>query len=312
MNSVFSFGRALLLSGLASTLVSFTAPAHAASTSLVVGGTPPASVILGQYYSFTPTATDSRVSRLKFTITNKPSWASFDENTGLLSGKPAGHVAGTYSGISIRLTDWYGYVTLPTFSIVVYSTAAVAAAAGAGSNTPPTITGTPLKAINVGSAYSFKPAASDANGNPLKFSIVNKPVWASFSTTTGALTGTATAAEVGNYANISISVSDGKTSVSLPAFTLTVSQIAAGNATIEWTPPTENTNGTVLSNLAGYRVHYGTSASNLIQTVQVANPGLTSYVLENLTVGTWYFAVSSYSTAGVESALSGVVSSAIL
>src|SRR6201992_1972062 len=208
MNSVSSFGRGLLL-GLVTTFASLAipGPAHAASTTLVVGGTPPSSVILGQYYTFKPTASDTVVSRLKFTITNKPSWATFDENTGILTGKPEGHVAGTYSGISIRLTDWYGFVTLPTFSIVVYSSASVAAAAG--SNTPPTINRTPAKALTGRPAYSFKPTAADANGNALKFSIANKPSWATFSTTTGALTGTATAAAVGTYANISISVSDG-------------------------------------------------------------------------------------------------------
>jgi Putative Ig domain len=305
MKSAFSVARSAgtLLCGLAVTLALLSSPANAASTSLVISGTPTSTVALGQSYSFQPTATDSRVSRIKFNITNKPSWATFDENTGLLSGKPAGHVVGTYSGISIRLTDWYGFVTLPTFSITVTATA---------SNTPPTISGQPIKSVSVGSAYSFKPTAADANGDTLKFSIQNKPSWASFSTTTGALTGTASAAAVGTYANIAISVSDGKATVSLPAFTLTVNQISTGNAALEWTPPTENVDGSLLSNLAGYRLHYGTSANNLTQTVQVANPGLTSYVVENLSAGTWYFAVTSYTTSGVESSLSGVVSSSIL
>jgi hypothetical protein len=115
-------------------------------------------------------------------------------------------------------------------------------------------------------------------------------------------------ADAGTYANIVISVSDGQTSASLPAFTLTVQQISNGTVTVDWTPPTENTDGTVLSDLKGYRVHYGTTANNLTQSAEVANAGLTSYVVTNLSSGTWFFGVSAYSATGVESSLSGVVS----
>jgi len=76
-------------------------------------------------------------------------------------------------------------------------------------------------------------------------------------------------------------------------------------------PPTENSDGSVLSNLAGYTVYYGTSPSSLTQSVKVSNPGLASYTMTNLPSGTWYFAVTSYSSAGVESARSGIVSTTI-
>jgi hypothetical protein len=153
---------------------------------------------------------------------------------------------------------------------------------------------------------------SNPTGDTLTFSIENKPVWATFDTTSGAPTGTPGVADAGTYANIVISVSDGRKSASLPAFTLTVQQISNGTVTVDWTPPTENTDGTVLSNLKGYRVHYGTTANNLTQSVEVANSGLTSYVVSNLSSGTWFFGVSAYSTTGVESSLSGVVSQTFL
>jgi hypothetical protein len=76
-------------------------------------------------------------------------------------------------------------------------------------------------------------------------------------------------------------------------------------------PPTENSDGTVLTNLAGYTVYYGTSPSNLSQSVKITNPGLASYTMSNLPSGTWYFAVTSYSSAGIESTRSGVVSATI-
>lgn len=81
---------------------------------------------------------------------------------------------------------------------------------------------------------------------------------------------------------------------------------------LDWMLPTENTDGTVLTDLAGYIVHYGKSATSLTGAIKVQNPGLTSYVVENLTSGTWYYSVSSYSAAGVESSQSGVISTTVL
>ena len=84
-----------------------------------------------------------------------------------------------------------------------------------------------------------------------------------------------------------------------------------GVATLDWMPPTENSDGSVLTNLAGYTVYYGTSPNNLAQSVKVANPGLTAYAVTGLSSGTWYFAVTSYSAEGVESTRSSTVSTKI-
>jgi hypothetical protein len=84
-----------------------------------------------------------------------------------------------------------------------------------------------------------------------------------------------------------------------------------GVATLDWMPPTQNTDGSTLTNLAGYTVYYGTSPSDLTQSVKVSNPGLTAYSVTGLTSGTWYFAVTSYSADGVESARTTTVSTQI-
>ena len=76
-------------------------------------------------------------------------------------------------------------------------------------------------------------------------------------------------------------------------------------------PPTTNTNGSTLSNLAGYRVSYGTNSSSLSNTVQLSNPGLSSYMIANLSPGTWYFGVRAYTSTGSESALSQLASKTI-
>jgi fibronectin type III domain protein len=96
-------------------------------------------------------------------------------------------------------------------------------------------------------------------------------------------------------------VSDGKVSAALPAFSIVVSGTTTGSLTISWTPPTTNSDGSTLTNLAGYKISYGTSATALSQTIQVANPGVTSYLVDGLTAGTWYFSIRSYNSSGAES-----------
>ena len=90
-----------------------------------------------------------------------------------------------------------------------------------------------------------------------------------------------------------------------------VKTTTTGVATLDWLPPTENSDGSTLTNLAGYTVYYGTSPDNLAQSVKVSNPGLTAYAVTGLSSGTWYFAVTSYSSTGVESTRTGTVSTTI-
>ena len=131
----------------------------------------------------------------------------------------------------------------------------------------------------------------------------------------GLLDGTPTSSQTGTYSNIIISASNGQYTSALPSFSVVVTKAATtastGAATIDWTPPSENTNGTKLTNLAGFRIYYGTSAASLNQMVQVASATETTYTISNLAAGTWYFAGVAYTTAGTQSAMSNVVSAAI-
>lgn len=84
-----------------------------------------------------------------------------------------------------------------------------------------------------------------------------------------------------------------------------------GSADVSWTPPTTNTNGSALTNLAGFRIYYGTSPSALTQTVDVPSAGATDHVIQDLPQGTWYFAVAAYTNSGLQSSYSSVVSKTI-
>jgi len=266
-----------------------------------ISGTPPTSVTYGTAYSFQPTASDPDGNPLTFSITNSPSWATFSATTGRLQGTPTSSNVGTFSNIVIRVSDGQATAQLPAFSVTVT----------APTNRPPVISGTPPTSVVAGTAYSFQPTASDPDGNPLTYSITNAPPWATFSTTTGRLQGTPSAASVGTYSNIVIRVSDGTASASLAAFNITVVAVAGGSATLTWTPPTTNTDGTPLTNLAGYRVRWGTAAGNYPNTVTLNNPGLATYVVGNLAPGTYYFVVTALNSSGVESAFSNMASKAV-
>jgi Fibronectin type III domain len=140
----------------------------------------------------------------------------------------------------------------------------------------------------------------------LAFRIQNKPAWAAFDSSDGALTGTPGLADVGTDANIVISVSDSKSTTSLAPFSISVNEVSNGAATLNWSGVTQPLTGTALGNLAGYIVYYGTSADNLNQQVKLENPGLTSYMVTNLASATWYFAVAAYTRDGVVGEMSGI------
>jgi hypothetical protein len=173
------------------------------------------------------------------------------------------------------------------------------------SNTAPVISGTPPTAIKVDEAYSFTPSASDADGDKLTFSIANKPEWADFDTATGSISGTPTLGDVGSYAGIQISVSDGQATSSMSNFTIDVTQVATASTTLSWTAPTLNEDGSALTDLAGYRIYYGKSSRNYSNTIQIDDPGMTTYVVENLSPDTYYFAATAFNESGVESRYSG-------
>lgn len=187
-------------------------------------------------------------------------------------------------------------------------------------NQAPSISGSPGSAITAGQTYTFVPVATDADGDTLGFTIENRPSWTTFDTSTGRLTGTPTESNVGAFANIRISVSDGKTTASLAAFSLSVSGTAVvapapvagkGAATLSWIAPTENIDGSPLTDLVGYRVRYGTTEGELTQEIAISSADVTTYTVSDLLPATYFFAIKAVSASGVESSLSGIASKTI-
>jgi hypothetical protein len=185
-------------------------------------------------------------------------------------------------------------------------------AAGQSDNRAPTISGDPQYVAVMSDRYSFAPGSSDADGDPLTFSIRNKPAWAAFDAATGRLEGIPQFGDAGTYDSIVISVSDGQATASLPAFSIEVSQDALGSVTLEWAPPQTNTDGSYAGDLAGYVIYWGTESGNYDQQVRIENVGLTAYVIDNLDPATYYFAATAFNSSGVESGYSNEVERSVV
>jgi len=292
-------GRATRFAAL-SLAVSGFAQAGTAAHAPVLSGAPPVSkVMIGNAYSFMPTATDADQDELTFTLKNAAPWMAFNTKVGAITGTPS--EKGTWSNITFSVTDGTFTKTLPPFTVTVVGDSAPTPS----TNSAPSIAGTPSINTVYGRPYVFTPAAFDVNNDTLTFSIQNKAVWMAFNTATGAITGTPWIKAT--WSNVIVSVSDGKSTTALPGFNVTVLPVALGNVTLSWTAPTLDVSGNTLTDLAGFAVVYGTAPDNMTQKLDVPDVSITSASIEELTSGTYYFAVKAYTRSGLVSDLSEIV-----
>ena len=269
-----------------------------ANTTPQISGIAPDTISPGNFYSFTPTATDAENDTLTFSITGLPSWASFRSSTGQVFGAPNSNDTGTYSGISITVTDGQASDSLAPFTVTVTES---------DTNSAPQISGAAPDSVASGQSYSFTPSASDPDRDSLSFSVSGLPSWAAFDTQSGRLSGTPTSADVGTYTAITITVTDGQASDSLAPFTITVQAVSLGSVTLSWTAPTENSDGSTLTNLAGYKLYWGTTSGQYPNSVTINNASVTTYVIENLSTGSYEFVATAFNLAGIESSYSAPV-----
>jgi hypothetical protein len=84
---------------------------------------------------------------------------------------------------------------------------------------------------------------------------------------------------------------------------------SSNSATLTWDAPTTNADGTPLIDLACYKIYYGTSSRNYTFSLDVGKA--TTFKIDNLSPGTYYFSVAAYDTSGNESGYSNEVSKTI-
>jgi hypothetical protein len=209
--------------------------------------------------------------------------------SGKLKGTPV--EANEYKGIIISVSDDIESTSLPAFNITVQTPEPEP-------NNAPTISGTAATVINTDSDYQFIPTATDLDNDDLTFSIENKPSWATFSNVTGELKGTPIAAN--EYRGITISVSDGIESASLPVFDIHVLN-KLHNVSITWEAPTTDVNGDDIKNLIGYKIMYGKESGEYEHTLSINDPNVTSARISDLERQDHYFSMKAITLHGLES-----------
>ena len=99
--------------------------------------------------------------------------------------------------------------------------------------------------------------------------------------------------------------------VTVQRWTDAMAASASTSAKLSWLAPSQNTDGTPLTDISGYHVYVGNDPNSLATVLDVADGSATSYTVSKLTPGTWYFAISAYTTDGVDGELSNVGSKTI-
>ena len=176
-------------------------------------------------------------------------------------------------------------------------------------NAPPTIVIAAVADAQVGATFDYQPVAQDPESDTLRFTAVNLPPWASLDPTNGRISGTPGPTDAGVYESISITVADATHQIVTAPFSITVNPVldtvnpvleGSGVASLQWEIPPSKVSGEPLDDLAGYRILYGRSSSDLDQSVLITDPATTSYQFSSLTPGVWYFAVVAVNANGLE------------
>jgi hypothetical protein len=175
------------------------------------------------------------------------------------------------------------------------------------------LAGTPPATATVGDVYSYQPTVT-TNSSNLSFKSTGLPSWLSLNSSSGVLTGTPSATDEGTTGHITITANAGSASATSTPFTIRVQAPvpgASGSVKLSWVAPTQNTDGTPATELAGYRIYYGTDPNEMTESINVVGATSTSYVVDGLATGTYYFSVMAYNSAGFNSGLSNTADQTI-
>jgi hypothetical protein len=186
---------------------------------------------------------------------------------------------------------------------VTVATPAAVDVPAVSNNAPPIIVLAAVEDAQVGATFDFQPVAQDPESDTLRFTAVNLPPWASLDPTSGRISGTPGPTDEGLYESISITVADATHKVVTAPFSITVNplmELGSGIASLQWEMPPSKVSGEPLDDLAGYRILYGRSSSDLDHSVLITDPATTSYQFSTLTSGVWYFAVVAVNASGLE------------
>lgn len=202
------------------------------------------------------------------------------------------------------------------FAAVCLAFSAIAGTTTAGAAVPVALLGWPLLYTLAGEPYGFSPIAIVNGPGAYLFTIQNPPPWATFDPVTGRLSGTPGIADVGQYPGIRISLFTGLGIITMPEFIINVQPpppvVPLSSVKLNWQAPDLNTDGSPLSDLAGYFIYVGSNPTDLVRYHEVNDPASLATTVARLARGrVAYFAISAYTHDGRESELSGVVAAVV-
>ena len=272
------------------------------NSSPVIAGNPGYKAVVGQMYSFAPIANDADGDNLAFSVRQLPRWATFNPKNGLIRGVPSMADSGSTGSIVISVSDGKAGNDLPAFRILITDEPSAFDVGSA-----PVLGGSPSGSANINEFYSFQPTATDFDGSLLQFGVVNLPGWLSFDASTGSLSGVPGSDDSGAYTDILLSVTDGTYTDTIGPFNIVVGGSGDDLVTLSWTIPAENADGSLLDNLVGYEIRYGRESGEYTDSVDLRDPWNTSYTIEGLSSGIYYFVSAAYNQYGIRSEFSNEV-----
>ena len=242
---------------------------------------------------------------LTWSVSNNASWLSHSPTSGTGNGMVTISVttgsltAGPYNGMVTLSAPGATAVTVP----VTFTVTAV-----------PTLTLSPSSlsyAATQGAANPTNQNIALANsGGILNWTVSDDASWLGVSPAAGSGSSTLTTSvntaglTAGTY-NGTLTVSAAGASSKTVAITLTVSAPATSSATLTW-------NAVTASDLAGYKIYRATTSGGYGAPIATVQGNVTTYIAGGLQSGTTYFfVITSYDTAGNESAYSNEVSKSI-
>ncbi len=152
-----------------------------------ITSTPPTSASVGSAYAYPVRAVDDLGLPLTYSLAAAPVGMTIDPGSGLILWTPTAGEVGPQS-VTVAVADPLGGGVSQGFSVLVAAT---------GGGQPPAITSTPSFDAIVGNAYAYDITTNEPAGVALTYALLTAPAGMTIDATTGAVSWTPTAAEVG-------------------------------------------------------------------------------------------------------------------
>jgi RHS repeat-associated protein len=191
-------------------LQSFQVTVSPASSAPAITSTPPLQAVVNVHYQYQVRAQDAAGNPITFHLDMGPSGVAIDMTTGRLTYTPTAAQIGTQH-IHLTADNGHGGQAIQVFDLTVVATAP---------NEPPVITSKPRTTTRLGRTYLYEVQASDADGDPLTFSLDVAPTGMTVDAA-GVIRWDPTAAQFGNNA-VKVRVDDGRGASVVQDFTVNV------------------------------------------------------------------------------------------